>query len=273
MSDELVVRRSGEIALFPADANRLSQFRYGFWGPWRGFRYLQQNRELWPWILIPVLINCALILSAFMGANWGAPVLLDSLWPMPTGGFALTVWHGLVMVVGLVLFVLGVVFLYALSGIVGTPFYDYLSAQVEARVAGGEEEEFDWTQFRRDVLQSIRHSLLAFALWLSVMLPLVCVGLIPGIGHLLELVLGGLFTSLFLAREMMDGAMSRRRYSFGYKLRVVRSQLPVMIGFGGACAVLLWVPLLNFLFMPVSVVGGTLLFLAIDRRGLLPVKP
>jgi uncharacterized protein involved in cysteine biosynthesis len=272
MAQDLVVRRLSEMILFPAQADKLTRFRYGFGTPWRGFRYLLKNRELWPWIIIPVLINCALILVAFVGASWGAPVLLASLWPMPAGGFALTVWHWLVMIVGLLLFVLGVVFLYALSGIVGTPFYDYLSAQVEVRISGVEEEAFDWVQFRGDVILSIRHTLLAFTLWLSVMLPLVCVGMVPGFGQLLELVLGGLFTSLFLAREMMDGAMSRRRYSFRYKLRVVRSQLPVMIGFGGACAVLLWIPLLNFLFMPVSVVGGTLLFLVLERDELLPVE-
>jgi CysZ protein len=75
------------------------------------------------------------------------------------------------------------------------------------------------------------------------------------------------FTALFLSREMMDGPMSRRRYRFRRKLRIVRSQLPLMLGFGMACAGLLWVPLLNFVFMPVSIVGGTLLFLTIESNG------
>jgi CysZ protein len=270
MAEELVVQGREKLACFPKGASRIALVRFGLGGPWRGFRYLLGNRELWPWIFIPVLINVVLIGGAYWGASWAAPLLLGALWPMPTGGFAFTVWQTVAMGVGLLLFVLGVVFLYALSGIVGTPFYDYLTARVEAQVAGLREEDFDWTQFRKDVMQSIGHSLLAFGLWLSVMIPLACVGLIPGLGQLLELVLGLSFTSLFLAREMMDGAMSRRRYSFRYKLRVVRSQWLVMLGFGGACAVLLWIPLANFLFMPVSVVGGTLLFLDLEDSSVLP---
>lgn len=270
MKEELVDQDRDELSLFFVEADKLKRFRYGLRGPWRGFRYLLKNRELWPWIFIPVLINVGLIVTAFLGATWSAPIVLAELWPMPAGGFAFTVWQTVSMVVGLVLFVLGVVFLYALSGIVGTPFYDYLTAQVEAQVAGIVEEAFDWSRFRKDVMQSIGHSLLAFGLWLAVMLPLVCIGLIPGLGQLLELVLGLSFTSLFLAREMMDGAMSRRRYSFRYKLRIIRSQLMVMLGFGAACAVLLWIPLLNFLFMPVSVVGGTLVFLDLEGASVLP---
>ena len=98
---------------------------------------------------------------------------------MPAGGFALTAWHSVAMVVGLVLFACGVVTLYAVSGVLGTPFYDYLTSQVERKLAGIEEEPVDWPVFFGDVAQSIRHSVLAFALWISVMMPLLCIGPIP----------------------------------------------------------------------------------------------
>lgn len=267
MSQDLIKRSDGLLTPFPAGLDRITQLRYGFRFPWLGLRYLLRERDLLPWIVVPVLINIVFILLAFLGATWGSPWLVAQLWAAPIGGFALTIWHALVMIVGLLLFVVGVVVMYAVSGILGTPFYDYLSARVELRIAAESEEIVDWPQFWRDVAQSIRHSIMGFGLWILVMMPLFCVGLVPGVGPLIELSVGLVFTALFLAREMMDGAMSRRRFPFRRKLRIVRAHIMVMLGFGLACAAILWVPLLNFVFMPVSMVGGTLLFLMIESSG------
>ncbi len=257
---------------YPNDDDRWQLFRYGFSFPYLGIRFVFSHRELIKWAVIPVIINCSLIIGAFWGASVGAPIVVGEFWPHPSGGFALTMWNAVVMLVGLALFLVGAVFLYVLSGLLATPFYDFLSQQVEFLKLGDDGDSFTWSQFFIDVRQSIAHSVLAICLWVVVMSSLFCVGLIPVIGPVLELGLAIFVTSLFLSREMMDGCMSRRRFTFAYKVQVVRSRLWVMVGFGVACAMLLWIPLLNFVFMPVSIVGGTLLFLSIEEQGLSPIE-
>ena len=266
MSHALMEKSKGVLTPCPNVTERAACIRYGATFPMRGFRYLMQEPELFRWVLIPLVINITMIVFAYWGASWGAPRLLGELWAPPSGGFALTAWHAISMVVGLVIFAMSVVVLYVVSGVVGTPFYDYLTSQVERRLTGVAEAPVDWPQFWGDVSQSVRHSVLAFMVWIGVMTPLLCIGLVPGLGPIIEVSIGFLVTSLFLSREMMDGAMSRRRYSFVRKLAIVKRHAPVMIGFGGACTLLLWVPLLNFFFMPVAMVGGTLLFLMLESN-------
>ena len=45
------------------------------------------------------------------------------------------------------------------------------------------------------------------------------------------------------------------------------------LGFGAAVYVILWVPVLNTLFVPLAIVGGTLLFRGLLAAGALPPPP
>ena len=56
-------------------------------------------------------------------------------------------------------------------------------------------------------------------------------------------------------------------YRFGEVARAVRANPGVSAGFGGAVYLLLWVPLLNTLFIPAATVGATLLFHELRATG------
>ena len=43
-----------------------------------------------------------------------------------------------------------------------------------------------------------------------------------------------------------------------------------MLGFGAGVYLFLMIPLVNLFFMPAAVAGGTLLFLDLEREGLVP---
>jgi CysZ protein len=60
--------------------------------------------------------------------------------------------------------------------------------------------------------------------------------------------------------------MTRHQYPFREVRRVLRQRWLLCLGFGAGVYVLLWIPVLNNFFLPVAVVGGTLLY-----RGLLAV--
>jgi len=249
------------------------RFARGFAYPFRGLGFIARNPRLLPWVLLPIAVTLGLLVGAAFLTLAGTPWLVDQLWARPAGGLLLTSWWILAVGLGLALFAVSMVVLYATAGLIGTPFYDRLSQRVEDTVRGPADEPFSWRVFLGDVWQSVSHTLIALILWLVVMGALLLLNVVPVVGSALEFVLSVAFTALFLSREMMDGAMSRRRLSFRRKLGVVLGNLALMEGFGLAAAMLLWVPLLNFVSMPVAIVGGTLMLLDLEDEGVIGPTP
>ncbi|MGZ3457369.1 MAG: EI24 domain-containing protein, partial [Archangium sp.] len=73
--------------------------------------------------------------------------------------------------------------------------------------------------------------------------------------------------------EHMAAPMTRHLYPFSEVRRVLRQRWLMCLGFGTGAYVLLWVPLLNSLFLPVAVVGGTLLYRGLLAVGTVPPPP
>src|SRR5687768_5496763 len=90
---------------------------------------------------------------------------------------------------------------------------------------------------------------------------------LPGIGQVLSTVFGWYLTSLFLAFDYLDWPMARRGWGFRDRYRRLAQNRAVALGFGTACWVLLFVPVLNVLLVPGAVVGGTNLPLDLDEAG------
>ena len=67
--------------------------------------------------------------------------------------------------------------------------------------------------------------------------------------------------------------MTRHLYPFAQVRRVLRQRWALCLGFGAGVYVLLWVPILNSFFLPVAVVGGTLLYRGLLAVGGVPPAP
>jgi CysZ protein len=67
------------------------------------------------------------------------------------------------------------------------------------------------------------------------------------------------FAIFFLPLDYASYTLDRRRYSFRQKRTWLMANKPVVVGFGCAAFLICWVPGLNFLAIPLLVVGGTLL--------------
>ncbi|MFY0580380.1 EI24 domain-containing protein [Cystobacter fuscus] len=163
----------------------------------------------------------------------------------------------------LVLFVVGASVVVPL---VLAPLQDPLSELTEECCGGYSPPPFRLGAFFRGLVLGVSHTLARIfflLLGLGVLLPL---HLVPGVGSIAWAVLGTLWTMLWLAGEHLAAPMTRHQYPFGQVRRVLRQRWPLCLGFGAGVYVLLWVPLLNNFFLPVAVVGGTLLY-----RGLLAV--
>lgn len=259
----------------PLDHGALRRFLFGFGLPWRGLRFLATHSRLLLQIIVPAAINMVLVLLVVAAALVWAPELVGIFWERPAGvGFGdmllAGMWLAGVAFVALFLIALGVICIYGVAGLILTPFLDYLSERVEELTVGPRPEGFAWPVFFRQVSVSIWHSLLNFALYLAVMGLLLLLNLIPAAGQALFMAGSSVASAFFLAREMLDGPLTRDRLRWTDKYRVVWRHKAATMGLGAATAVMLWIPLLNFVCLPVAVTGGTLLYAHLRRTGRLP---
>jgi CysZ protein len=269
--------------LEPPDFASLTTLQQVGWGAryaLRGARIIVGHPSLWGYVLAPV----ALMGTAFvMGSGfvlWFVGWVTSWVWvPGPDTSataallYTVALWG---LRLGLVASLL--LLLYLTAGLIATPFNDRLSDQIERKLLRTGAEEWTFDQFLRDLGWSLAHSALSLVVYLLVMGVLLLLNLLPGVGSAVAFVVGSGVSAAFFAREAMDGSFSRRRMGYLEKWRMVMAHWPLTLGFGLCVSAAMWLPLLNFLVLPMSVAGGTVLFCHLERAGrtrpnLLPEVP
>jgi CysZ protein len=228
--------------------------------------YVQHPRLARLW-LPPVLITAV----ALVAMTWLALDIRDDavglLWTAPQGdGVGAAVARGahwfLELLAALLLLAVGVVVVALASSLIAAPFNDALSEAIEQEYAGRPGAPLRLRVLLRDAVRSVGLQLLKLAAYASIMLPAFVVSLLlPGVGAVIYSVLGFVVTAMFLAMDYVDFAAARRGLGARARFRDSLARWPAMLGLGSAIWVLLFVPLLNLLFMPAAVAGGTLLFI------------
>ncbi len=248
----------------------VGRFFTGLSYPLEGFRIVLTHPGTWKYLIAPMFLSLVALVAALYGSVQLVQLMMASQFD-PTANLAQKSWFWIVSgFFYVVAFAVTMVFTYVLANLVAVPFNDGLSDRIEQLTLGPLDEPFDLGTMVADLLQSVVHSALSLLLWGFVMVGLLILHLVPGFGNLLSVVATTLATSFFLAREMMDGAMSRRRLGYAHKLRVVRANRAICLGFGLVASVFLWLPGINILLMPMMVVGGTLMYAHLEQRGLVP---
>jgi CysZ protein len=103
------------------------------------------------------------------------------------------------------------------------------------------------------------------ALIVGVFLLLLPLHLLPGVGSVLYLALSFAWACWCGALEFTGYAADRRHMGLRRKLAMIRRNLAPCMGFGLATVALLMIPFVNVFMVPVSAVGGTLLFGMIQK--------
>ena len=199
-----------------------------------------------------------------------APSLLGDLWTRPTAWLALALWQ---LVRGLLFLVLLVVGANVVVPLVLAPLQDPLSERTEELCGGFTPPPFQPGAFLRGLAISVAHTLariLLLLLGLAVLAPL---HLLPGVGSAAWVVASTLWTALWVAGEHLAAPMTRQLYPFAQVRRVLRQRWALCLGFGTGISLLFWLPLFNSFFLPVAVVGGTLLYRGLLAAGSVPPPP
>lgn len=238
--------------------------------PFRAARFLAARRALWPLVAIPACINLVLFVAAAGLVITSADTIAAMLWAPPTGAgvgtsILLLFWYVLYAAVLIFGLMVAYVVTLLLSGIVASPFNDALSERVEQQLTGREGPSADGSFVGEAVRSVLSTAAIAF-LYVALMGPVLLLNLVPGLGSLAAALLGTGLGAFFLALEFTDITLARRRYPLRRKLRLLRTHPALTLGFGLSTSLLLWIPLLNVLCVPIAVVGGTALALALDAE-------
>jgi CysZ protein len=211
--------------------------------------------------LVPVVIAAAIFLALLAILVYliddiaGAVTWFAGDWP-ETSRTLVRTFAG-IAVLGTALLV-GLVSFTSFTLLIGDPFYERISAQVEDWHGGAppEVEIGAWRSFGRDLADS--------AMLLAVTVPvgagLFLLGFVPVVGQTVAPVLGATFGGWFLALQLVGVPFSRRGLRLAERRRALRTCRPEALGFGTAvflCFAL--IPLGAVLLMPAAVAGGTLL--------------
>lgn len=247
--------------------------------PFMAARLLMKHRELWTNVLWPVLINLSLfVVLLYLFLTQGGS-LFASLWAQPvieawyhwllTGLWYLT--YAIVLAAsGFLAYVSSMV----VGGVLASPFNDVLSEKTERILLGEHYQKGEEEPFLQGVIRSAGSSAATAALYIACMGPLLLLNIVPGVGSIAYTIIGSTVGGYFLALEYSDTLLARRRYKLGDKMRLVYKERKFSVGFGIGTSLTLAIPLVNFLCIPLAVIGGTAVGLGLEQwdenRALLP---
>ena len=254
----------------PTQGGPLRRAVQGFLYPFRGFGALFRHGRLLTFAILPSLISLVLLVLLFVLLVGYADDLTNFIWPQPEAWYLQLLWYPLLALVFALSFVVGAV---TLPGLIAAPLLDALSERTEAIFLEEVDEKLKLTTLARDTGRVVLDEVVKLTILLGGHLVLLLLLLVPVAGQAVYPVVSWLWTVVWLAVDKLHIPMSRRRYDLDLLLSLVRRNLALAIGFGAAVFLILLVPVLNFMFEPVGVVGGTLLYTDLRKTGVLPPPP
>jgi CysZ protein len=243
----------------------IGRFTRGLFAPLRAMRFLMAHPRLLVYAAFPTLINIILILAMFYFGLHFSRSLTNYIVPGQDQWYWIVLSYTIQVVLVLVLIVFAAVVFYILAGIICVPFNEVLSQKTEQIFEGVRKDEpFSLGLLSRDIIISLKNEIKRTAVMLALLLFLFIVFLIPVVGKIFYLVFGNIVTMLFLAYDNLDYALARRRVPFAVKWRFIFRNAGSCLGFGAGALVWVVIPFLNFVVIPLTVVGATILFCEIE---------
>ncbi len=241
----------------------LEGFTRGAGSFFRGVELLLRHPRLLPLLVGPLLLTAALyLLLAYLAlryfSGWYEWFFSEkTAWYWTWSGIKLFAWLVFFLVAGALSF-----FTFVTAGsAITAPFNDRLSLEVEKiLIPNLVPPAPGWIGLAKEVLRNLAHELAWGGLYLSALLALLPLNLIPGAGQLLYGGLMAYLSSRTLAWYGLGYSLSRRGLSFSQKHEFLKEHRLPALGFGAAAFLLLLVPLATLFVLPLAAVGGTVLF-------------
>lgn len=224
----------------------------------KGFSWLK-NPKLSHFILIPLIINIILFVGMIVFAKHYFNMFvgwIDSFLPSWLYFLNWLLWIIFASAIYLVIVYTFVIF----ANMIGSPFNSFLAEKVETLVRYDKAfAEAGVTDFIKDVPRTLKRELRKLVYYL----PLVCLFLIffivPVI-HVFAGILWFLFSAWMLAIQYLDYPYDNHKVPFKEMKQALGKRRLLALSFGGMSLLVSLIPIVNFVVMPVSVIGATLMW-------------
>jgi CysZ protein len=243
--------------------NAFREIVFGFLVPVRALWLIVRTPRLIAWSTLPILLTLTLFGLGFFHAHELLRNIVQSFWGArgwnPQGlGSALFRY-----LVELLLFLASAMSFTFIASLLATPFNDFLAEASESYATPPLSKGLSlrFSQRLRLITLDVGKALFS---GISTFL-LIFLSWIPGVQ-----VIAYPLTAVLVALQFLSFPATRRGSNLGQDLRLLRRHVWVCLGFGWATAMTLAVPFVSAFFLPVAVVGGTLLYarcVGRDREG------
>ncbi|MEM7260754.1 MAG: EI24 domain-containing protein [Planctomycetota bacterium] len=240
----------------------------------RGLRFLIDHPRLIPIALVPFGLTVLLFACATVAGYVYADDLHAWLFPDWDHWFWKILGYVIVTLLMVCMWIFGLV---TFGSIVASPFNDYLSQQVEAKMLHGQEPvPGGFARLMRDLAHTVKHETVRLAIYIVIFLVFMPLLLIPFVGGVLFMVIMGYVNMRYLAWNALDYCMARRLWGFRAKMAFLKRHRSRTLGYGAASLTFLAIPFTLLFVLPILAVGGSVLFCRIlleegEAKG--PVSP
>ncbi len=238
--------------------NPITNFTKGFFYPFNSARFIRKNKSLLKYIIIPFIINvCVFSIAVYLGLLFFNNIVTEYI-PQPDTWYWIVLYYFLWVTFALVTLVLVFFGFTAVGILISSPFNEILSEQTEAILTGtSQDEPFVFRQFLNDAGRTLLDESKKIFIFIVAMAFLFLLNFIPFGGSLIYGFLSVMLTVFFLVVEYTGYVFSRKRLIFKDQRHFIGGRKTLMLGFGLGVLCMLAVPFLQFLCIPLGVIGAT----------------
>ncbi len=253
-------------------------FGKGFTAFFRAFSIVF-GKGLWYYLFFPLILwTIMLLVSIYFTSQLGDFIQIwidEQIKTIPEEGHWLSWlksfengWLGIIVawIIKIFLWFVSGTFMKYLTLIFLSPVFSLLSEAVAVRL-GAKNVSFDGAQLMKDILRgimiSLRNMMFEYALmFLGFFLSMI----FPPLGFIITplLFIVGWY---FIGFTMMDYSCERNKMGVIESVRFIRANKGIAVGLGFCYSIIMWFPLLGFMFAPVMAVsGGTLMVEELKKK-------
>ena len=238
----------------------------GYLGQGFGFVF-SRHPELLKLCLLPLLINLLVFVGVGVGLYFYYGDIVNWIWARPDSWLMRILWYLRYVFIFMLVLLLSYVMFFVVQAILSAPFNDLLSERTEQLAYGTKPPPFSVGYVLKSLGKTVAHEVAKMGIYVAVMAPILLLSVVVTLLSPVFAVIGFYFTAVFFAYDFIDFSMARRLWSFSRKWGALKQNRALTLGFGAALAGALLIPVFGLLCVPMSAVGGTLLFCDLDAVG------
>jgi len=239
-----------------------------------GLPFTLRNRKLLWLVGAPIAIQIVVFVVFVV---FGARALVDLVAGVDLGIAEGSTWHFLEGILDFVLgliaflgaFVVGLLLTLMVGNILAGPVLDVLSERTEGILVGEKRDApFSLAGFVGEIVTETIYAIIRLSVFLCGLVLVFLVGLIPAVGQVVAPIGSVVWTSLFLAVEILNAPLARHGIRGFRRLALLLGNLSITLGLGLTAWVCSFVPV----SLPFLVVGATRLYVGLAVNGRVPSR-